>query len=202
MTNEDSLKKKSLNINLTLHILTKMDIYKLNFTKLEIEIFSYLCIRVGEELSQRDIAKMLKVSPTAISNSVKKLKKENLIKIKKTKNINFISFNRDYKKAIQLKRVENLKFIYSSGLIDFIEENLAGSTIILFGSYSKGEDTIKSDIDIAIIENKKKDIQFEKFEKILFRKININFYDSWKDINKHLRNNILNGVVISGSVNI
>ena len=179
-----------------------MDTHKLNFTALETQIFSYLCIKTGANLSQRDIAKSLNVSPTAISNSVKKLEKEDLINIKKTKTINFISFNRDNKKAIQLKRTENLKHIYTSGLANYLEEYLAGSTIMLFGSYSKGEDTINSDIDIAIIERKNKEINLDKFEKILSRKININFYSSWKDIHKNLRNNILNGITLSGSVSL
>ena len=70
-----------------------MDIYKLNFTILEQRIFSLLCLRTGERLSQREIAIILKVSPTAVSNSMKNLKENNLIKLEKTKTINFISFN-------------------------------------------------------------------------------------------------------------
>ena len=65
-----------------------MDIYKLKFTTLEQEIFSLLCLKSGEKMSQRDIAKILNVSPTAVANSLKKLKDGNLIKIEKTKTIN------------------------------------------------------------------------------------------------------------------
>jgi len=179
-----------------------MDTYKLNFTILELEIFSLLSLKAGEKLSQRDIAKELKVSPTAVANSVKKLIGKNLIKLERTKTINFISFNRDNPKAIELKRVENLKQIYLSEIHDFLEEKLAGATIILFGSYSKGEDTNTSDIDIAVIGRKDKVMDLKVFEKRLNRKININFYDSWKNIHKHLKNNILNGIVITGSVDL
>ena len=101
-----------------------------------------------------------------------------------------------------MKRVENLKNLYTYGLSDYLEEELAGATIILFGSYSMGEDTNTSDIDIAVIERKNKMIDIEKFEKILNRKININFYNSWKDIHKHLKNNILNGITLHGSVEL
>ena len=179
-----------------------MDTYKLNFTILELEIFSFLSIKAGEQLSQRDIAKALKVSPTAVANAVKNLIGKNLIKLQKTKTINFISFNRDNPKAIELKRVENLKQLYLSELPDFLEEKLAGTTIILFGSYSRGEDTNTSDIDIAVIGRKDKVIDLKVFEKRLNRKININFYDSWKNIHKHLKNNILNGIIITGSVDL
>ena len=125
-----------------------MDIYKLNFTVLEQEIFSLLCLRAGERLSQREIAIILKVSPTAVSNSIHKLKDNNLIKLEKTKTINFISFNCDEQRARELKRVENLKNIYLSGLSDYLEEVLPGGTIMLFGSYCRGEDSNTSDIDI------------------------------------------------------
>ena len=177
-----------------------MDTYKLKWTRLQAEIFSLLCKRAGEKLSQREIAKILKVSPTAVGNSVKKLKE--LVKIEKTKTINFISFNRDGPKAIELKRVENLKSVYLSGLSDYLESELAGGTILLFGSYSLGEDTITSDIDIAVIGRKGKVLELEEYEKALNRKININFYDLWKNIHEHLRNNILNGILLQGGVEL
>src|SRR3990167_8160512 len=112
-----------------------MDIYKLKWTVLEQEIFSLLCLKAGEKLSQREIARILNVSPTAVSNSMKKLKDSNLIKVEKTKTINFVSFNRDEQRAIDLKRVENLRNIYISGLSAYLEKELAGATVILFGSY-------------------------------------------------------------------
>src|SRR3989338_10197492 len=179
-----------------------MDIYKLKWTILEQEIFSLLCIKAGEKLSQREIAKILNVSPTAVSNSTKKLKDSNLIKVEKTKTINFVSFNRDELRAVDLKRVENLKNLYISGLSDYLEKELAGSTVILFGSYSKGEDTNTSDIDMAVIERKDKMLELEKYEKILNRRININFYDSWKKINENLKNSILNGIILHGGVEL
>lgn len=179
-----------------------MDIYKLKWTVLQEEIFSLLCIRAGEKLSQREIAKILKVSPTAVANSIKKLKDSQLIKVEKTKTINFVSFNREEPKAIELKRVENLKNIYTSGLSGYLEKELPGGTIILFGSYSVGEDTNTSDIDIAVIERKDKILHLEEYEKILNRRININFYSSWKAIHEHLKNNILNGILLQGSVEL
>lgn len=133
---------------------------------------------------------------------MKLLQKNKLILVEKTKNINFIYFNRDEKKAIELKRVENLKSIYLSDLLKYLEKELPGATIILFGSYSYGSDASTSDIDIAIIGRKEKILQLEEFEKILERKININFYNSLKEINKNLKNNILNGIILEGNIEI
>lgn len=179
-----------------------MDMYKLKFTQLENRVFSLLSIKAGEKLSQRDIAKLLNVSPTAVANAVRKLIEKKLAKMEKTKTINFISFNREEQKSIELKRTENLKNVYLSGLSDYLGEQLAGSTIILFGSYSKGEDTNTSDIDVAVIGRKDKMLNLENYEKPLNRKINVNFYDSWKSIHKHLKNNILNGIILHGSVEL
>lgn len=179
-----------------------MDIYKQKWTKLQSEILSLLCLKAGERLSQRDIAKILKVSPTAVANSLKLLQKERLISLEKTKNINFTSFNRDERRAIELKRVENLKNIYNSGLLRYLERELPGAAIILFGSYSYGGDTNTSDIDLAVIGRKDRLLQLEEFEKMLNRRININFYGSFKEIQEHLKNNILNGIVLEGTVEL
>ena len=176
--------------------------FKLKWTRLQSEIFSLLCLRAGEKLSQRDISKILKVSPTAVAKSLKKLENHNLIKIEKVKIINFVSFNRDEPKAIELKRAENLKNIYLSNLLDYLEEELAGGTIILFGSYSRGEDTNTSDMDIAVIGRKDKLLKLKEYEKYLNREININFYNSWKEIHNNLRDNILNGIILQGSVEL
>ncbi|MBI4154300.1 nucleotidyltransferase domain-containing protein [Candidatus Woesearchaeota archaeon] len=179
-----------------------MDTYKLKFTNLEQEIFSLLCAKAGEKLSQREIAGLLNVSPTGVAKSARRLLEKGLVKVEKTKTINFISFNRDRQEAIELKRVENLKGVYVSGLSGCLEEQLAGSTIILFGSYSRGEDVKNSDIDIAVIGRMDKMLELEKYEKVLNRRINVNFYGSWGEIHKHLKNNILSGIVLHGSVEL
>ena len=181
-----------------------MDTYKVKFTQLQLEIFRLLCIKAGEKLNQRQISKLLKVSPTAIANSIPKLEKEGLIVRERQKNMNLslITLNRDNKKVMQLKRVENLKLVYETRLNNFLEEELPGATIILFGSYSRGDDAMSSDIDVAVIGRKEKEISLEDFEKQLERKIIINFYPSLKDVHKELKENLCNGIVLSGGIEL
>jgi predicted nucleotidyltransferase len=181
-----------------------MDMYKLKFTKLQNEIMRLLCIKAGKQLNQAEIARLLKVSPTAIAKSLHLLEKEGLITLRKGEkiNLNSVELNRDSGKAVQFKRAENLKLVYESGLQDFLSEEFPGCTIVLFGSYSKGEDTISSDIDIAIIGTKEKEIETANFEKILEKKIFINFYPSFKEIHKNLKENILNGIILKGGVEL
>ncbi len=180
-----------------------MNKYKLKWTRLQTEIFRFLCIKSGQKFNLREIAKELNVSPTAVSKSLVELEKDSLVKIERAKKINLFSIelNRDNQKTIFLKRTENLKIIYEIGLVDELFEKFPGCAIILFGSFSLGEDIENSDVDIAIIGSKEKEINLNKFEKLLEKEININFYKSW-EIEKHLKNNILNGIVLSGGVEL
>lgn len=179
-----------------------MDIYKHKWTRTQADIFSFLCLRAGESVSQRDIARALRISPTAVAVSLETLKKDSLINVTRTKTINFVSLNRDERQVMELKRVENLRAVYISGLLSYLGTEFLGATITLFGSYSHGSDTTDSDIDIAIIGRKEKTLNLAKFKMLFGRDLNLNFYDSWGNIHRHLRNNILNGIVLMGGVEV
>jgi len=188
-----------------------MERCKPKWTKLQSEIFRFLCIHTGQEFNQRSISKHLKVSPTTISNLLPELEKEGVITVKKQgkMNLSLIGFNRNNHKAIQLKRVENLKLIYESGLSDYLYDEFPGCTIILFGSYSLGEDawfgendSRNSDVDIAIIGTKGKELNLIKYNSCLEKKISVNYYVSWKEVHKNLKDNLLNGIVLSGGIEL
>jgi len=181
-----------------------METKKLQFTKLQSEIFNFLSKNVGKEINQNLLAKELKCSPTAVAKSLKYLEKENLVLVKRNKimNLNLIELNRENQNAVNLKRVENLKSIYESRIIEELEEKFPGGTIILFGSYSKGEDNFKSDIDLAIIGKKEKTIDLSNYEKYFNKEIILNFYASFKEIDTELKNNLCNGTVLSGGINL
>jgi len=180
-----------------------MDIYKERFTSLQHEILRFLFVNPTKAFNQRQLALNLQVSPTAISKSLEHLKKESLITAEKEKEGKRIAIklNRDNESTFYLKRIENLRGIYESGLLSFLSEKFPLSTIILFGSYSLGEDIERSDIDIAII-GKEKPLELDEYEKTLKREINIQFYSSLKNIETHLKNNIINGITLKGGVNL
>ena len=177
---------------------------KPKFTLLQEEILRFLYSHADKEFNKRNLAKMLRVSSTAIAKSLKKLVSENfIIKSKNTSTkIISIKLNRDNPKTIQLKRADNLKNIYLSGLFDYLDSNFLKSTIILFGSYSFGYDTSTSDIDIAIIGKKEKKLEVENFEKLLGKKINIQFYSNLREIGKELRENLCNGIILQGGIEL
>lgn len=177
-----------------------VNISNLKLTNLQQDILELLFKRAGTSLNQNQIAKLLKVSQPAVMKALPVLEKLDFIKIEKDKETKrwSIILNANNHKIMQIKRVNNLKQIYETGLADFLEEQFAGATIILFGSYSRGEDIFNSDIDIAIIGRKEKIVDLSNYEKILERKININFYSSFKDIHKNLKENLANGIVLVG----
>ncbi|GBE19880.1 nucleotidyltransferase domain protein [archaeon BMS3Abin17] len=181
-----------------------VNIYEPQLTILQQGILRYLFIKAGMTFNARGLARPLNRTQAGIIKALPKLEKEGLVKIKKDKDSGrwSIELNRDNSKVIAMKRVENLKMFYESGLAGVLEEKFPGSTIILFGSYSRGEDSMESDIDIAVIGVKEKDINLTKFENLLEKNIIINFYPSFNKIHKHLRDSILNGILLSGSVDI
>ncbi len=181
-----------------------VNLYKQKLTVLQQEILRLLFIKAGKSLNQRQIAKILVVTPPAVVKALPKLEEEGLIKTNQDKESKrwSISLNSDNYKAIQLKRADNLKQVYESGLADFLQEKFAGSSIILFGSYSRGEDIFNSDIDLAVIGRTNKDVDLSEFSKALGREISINFYDSFGEIHKNLRENIFNGIMLFGGIEL
>ena len=158
-------------------------------------------VNPNKEYSLKEISDNIKLAHTSTKRNLKGLMKLKLIvefSEKKGKRIfPLYKANLDNKKFIIQKRGYNLSSIIESGLINFIEEKLMPKAIVLFGSYSKGEDIKKSDIDL-FVECKKEDLNLKFFEKKLKRKIELHFKENFNSYPKELKNNILNGIVLCG----
>mgnify|MGYP001576023803 CR=1 FL=1 len=81
-----------------------------------------------------------------------------------------------------------------------IIESIHPISIILFGSYSKGEDIETSDIDILIISKAKKELKFLEIEKKLKRKINIMIVEDLKKLDSLIVDKIYNGIILYGGI--
>lgn len=181
-----------------------VNIYKLRLTNLQQEILRLFFVKTGISLNQRQIANFLEVSPPAVMKAVSFLEEQQFIKINQDKDTKrwAIELKRENHKIIQLKRADNLRLIYETGFADFLEKEFAGSTIILFGSYSRGDDIFNSDIDVAVIGRKEKEVDLIKYEKEFEKQININFYESFRNIHKDLKENLCNGVILTGGIEL
>jgi len=97
---------------------------------------------------------------------------------------------------------------YNQGLRKLILEEVGNAkAIIIFGSYRKGDDTEKSDIDIAVEVADNEDVRIKnvgELSKFGFRKkikINLHIFSRNKiDIN--LFSNIANGIVLEGFLEV
>ncbi len=154
-------------------------------------------------LQLREISRQVNLAPTSVKNYLKELEKEQFITQKKSRVQKFPIYfaNRDHEKFKYYKKINIQERILSSGLLKFIDDSLLPNTIILFGSASKGEDTELSDIDL-FVSSKIKKFNLNKYETKLKRRINLIFEPNFNKLSKELKNNILNGVVLSGYLKV
>ena len=175
-----------------------MDKYKLKLTNLQRDLLEFLFDFPTTGFSERELSRRLAVSPTAVSKAMEGLEKEGLISVKRGFMLE-IRLSGDSELAQGMKRVSNLGKIYSSGLHSFLLDSLPGRAVILFGSYAFGEDTERSDIDIAVVGAEPRGglKGIEAFGKALNREINMQFFQ-WEKTDKNLKESILNGIVLAG----
>lgn len=161
-----------------------------------------------KEFSLSDLAKEAGVAKANIGNILDEFQKIGLVTIEKLSKIWRIQANQTNLLFRRSKIVYNLSFIYRSGLVEFLADHFNNpKAIVLFGSFRKGEDLSKSDIDIAIESDEAKDYQtsglreLSEFEKIIGRKIQIHVFNR-KNIDINVFNNIANGILLWGFLEV
>ncbi len=148
----------------------------------------------------RKIARIINLSPAAVSNYLKELESRELIKKYREEVTTEYKANKESEEFKWRKRINNIKSLYESGLITYLVNKYgAFTTIVLFGSYLQGEDWENSDIDIAVISPNKVKVEVTKFKHILKREISIHEPDL-KKVSKEFLNNLANGLVLRGYI--
>ena len=156
----------------------------------------------------RQVSKLIKKSPSTISKYLRKLEKEGVLISKRKLNHFLFKANSENKKFRLLKLNYNFNVLNDSGFIEYlIKEFNYPKAIVLFGSFSKAEDIPSSDIDLMIVSPLKKEVELEKFEKKLNHEIHLLVYSEKKikemcKTNKELLNNMINGIVIYGLLEV
>ncbi len=154
-----------------------------------------------KEYTLKDISKSIHLAHTSVKSNLHALVKSGLILCRKEKKgkrrFPLYRANRDNKLFIQYKRIYNLQALLESGLIAFLEGKLLPKSIVVFGSYQRGEDTEESDIDL-FVGCKKEDLELTTFEKKLARKMELHFNEHFSSYPKELKNNIINGIAVHG----
>lgn len=160
------------------------------------------------EMSLNDLSETLKISKTTAKRIVLQLIEEDFLKREIIGKLWRISCNLQHHYNYTRKISYNLALIYESKILEIIHDYIRNSrAIILFGSYRKGDDTERSDIDIAIevLDDKQVEIvEFVKFSEIGHRKnvlVNLHIFSRNK-IDLNLFSNIANGIVLEGFLEV
>ncbi len=149
----------------------------------------------------RELSRRIKLAQPSVINHLKALVKEDLILKEKRGIYPTFRANRDNELFRIYKKTNLLLRMHQTNLINYIYDSCLPDSIVLFGSASNGEDMEESDIDL-FIQAKEKKLTLEKYEKQMKRKITLFFEEDFSRLNKELRNNILNGIILKGYLKV
>ena len=179
----------------------KSNIYPKNKTTENI-ILELFFKKPSERFNIREVARKLKIAPSTVSIATRGLiNKRFLLREQLGKSI-YLSANLENMEFIFEKMMYNIKKIKYSNLIDFLVKNYKPEAIVIYGSYSRGEDIENSDIDIAVITPLKKHLDLRNFTEFLARSVHILEINNLNKISKELTINIINGFVIYGKLRL
>ena len=156
----------------------------------------------NREFNVREVARLLNNTPATASKQLKEFAKRDILTYRKERILDLYKSNLESDGYRDLKLYYMLRILKESGFVDALNRFYLKPTIVLFGSASFGLDTDASDIDLLIVtENKKEMPNIKKYEKLLKRKIQLFVHKNVLEIeNKHLVNNIVNGITLQGTI--
>jgi len=158
-----------------------------------------------EKYYLREASRILRMSPMTVSRSLELLTKEKLLKKEKNKNQILYQANLEYLPFKHLKIAYNLSWLEGKNVVPFLKEKLPGlSSVVLYGSYAKGENDEKSDLDLLAISAIKSDASTELSMKLGIKITILNFTPiEWSDEAKKNRalylDIISEGIVLLGT---
>lgn len=157
------------------------------------------------EFHLRLLARLTKLNPNTVLTITDALAREKIIKKYKHKDTNLVivKANTESREFKLLKQFYNIRKLYQSGLIDYLEETYDHPTIILFGSYNKAENRPGSDIDLFIITDRTGECDTAVYSKKLGAEIQLFVHTpqevkQLKKTSKELLNNVMNGYKLTG----
>ncbi len=172
------------------------------------KILAWFFAYPNTEFGLNELADELKISKTTANKVVLKFVKEGFLRKKVLGKIWRISCDKHHVYNVTSKIAYNLRLVYESGIL---EETLykikSPRVIVLFGSYRKGDDTEKSDIDIGVEvlgDSKTEVMVLGVLPWLGYRKnVKVNLLKfSRNNINTNLFANIANGIILYGFLEV
>ncbi|MBI2144066.1 nucleotidyltransferase domain-containing protein [Candidatus Woesearchaeota archaeon] len=161
-------------------------------------VLEHFLLNPASEFHLRELARLVKVSFPWVRKVVNELVKEGYLVKKKRRGLVLVRADRESKLFLALKRSHNLFRLYKSGLVSYLVDNYTRpEAVVLFGSYSRGEDTETSDVDIAVITSSRRENFLAGFEKVLRRKVRV-IEMRKAEASDEFWNTLINGIVLCG----
>ncbi len=102
----------------------------------------------------REASRILDISPMTVKRALDILVHERLILREEYKNQILYRANMDSAAFKHLKTAYNLAWLEEKNIVDYLRERLPGlSSLVLYGSFAKGENDADSDIDLLAISS-------------------------------------------------
>lgn len=171
-------------------------------------VLSWFFAYPSRSLSLSELAKNIEISKTSANKIVNSLVNEGFLRKEVLGKIWRISCNQNHLFNTTIKIPYHLSLIYNSGIIPEVLKHVPNPrAIILFGSYRKGDDYEKSDVDIAVEILDKEELKIINLgilSELGYRKnvpVNLHIF-SRKKIDLNLFSNIANGIIIQGFLEV
>ena len=170
-----------------------------DLTKKTKKVLDYFIEFPQSRIHLRELARKLGISSSTAKIALEDLKARGIILEERIANLRVFKSNLDSIKFREIKKLVNLEEI--KPVVSSIRKKTNIISLVLFGSYAKGTNTEKSDIDLLLITNKKVHVE-ARLHKAEINLIQYKPYE-WKEkIKKDIpfyKEVIETGIVLEGS---
>ena len=127
-------------------------------SKSKVRILRLLFLHPAREYTEREIAKHIGMSPNTVNLTLSDLRDHHVLRYKRIGKTHAYSTDKNSAIFPILRRSFKEERGLRNDLIKTIKNHSTKAiSVILFGSYARGEDTSESDLDLLIITDNKKD---------------------------------------------
>ena len=155
----------------------------------------------------KDIVKISKVGKSSASAWLTKFMKEKIIVHHKPKGkMPYFIANFNDPSYINKKKLHGISLLYSSGLVNRLQQLKKAKTIVVFGSFARADWHTGSDVDVFVYGDAEDLIYGTRMKGLhhtLSREIQVHTFKTKKEIRNiksGLINNVINGHFIKGNV--
>lgn len=154
----------------------------------------------------RKLEKETGLSTTAVKTSIQKLESYKIVDVESTSLTTNVKAKTDSDSYTFYKRMFNLYKLQRYGFVEHVRKMFKPEAIVLFGSFSRGEDVEESDVDILVMTSNRKSEKLDKLvdimENELKRKLDITMLPSLDRSESEFKNAVANGIILYGYLKV